>query len=58
MPYSFLLERAFLAKEYTRDEPSALRIVGTLLDSAFEEAPRDSDIERLCATLDETEILH
>ncbi len=52
MSYSVPLERAFLAKELSRDTPSALRVVGTLLDSAFEPAPRNREIERLCAILD------
>lgn len=53
MPYSFILERAYLANEYSRTEPSPIRIVGTLLDSAFEGPERDRDLERLCARLDE-----
>ena len=53
MPYSFILERAYLSNEYSRTEPSPLRIVGTLLDSAFEGPDRDRDLERLCARLDE-----
>ena len=51
MSYSIQLERAFLAKEFNRKRPSELRIVGTLLDSAFEQAPADREIERLCASL-------
>ena len=49
MPYSFILERAYLANEYSRTEPSPIRIVGTLLDSAFEGPERDRDLERLGA---------
>lgn len=45
MSYSIELERAFLAKEYSRETPSKLRILGTLLDSAFEQAPSPADEE-------------
>jgi hypothetical protein len=51
MAYSIELERAFLAKEFRTDQPSPLRVVGTLLDSAFEQGPEDGEIERLCAML-------
>ena len=52
MSYSIPLERAFLAKEYSRPRPSSLRIVGTLLDSAFEHAPTSLHLERLRFKLD------
>ena len=51
MSYSFPLERAFLAKEFARSQPSELRIVGTLLDSAFVPPP-SKEFERLCAQLE------
>ena len=52
MSYSIPLERAFLAKEYSRQRPSKLRIVGTLLDSAFEHAPTSLHLERLRFMID------
>lgn len=51
MPYSFPLEHAFLAGEFDRRSPSRVRIVGTLLDSAFQDPPRNPDLESLCAML-------
>ena len=58
MSYSFPLERLFLAKEFSRQQPSPLRVVGTLLDSAFEKPSPDRDIERLCVKLHETPTVH
>ena len=52
MSYSIPLERAFLAKEYSRHRPSELRIVGTLLDSAFQHAPTSLNLERLRFMID------
>jgi len=52
MAYSFPLGRAFLAGEYGRQSPSRVRIIGTLLDSAFVDPPRNRDLERLCTRLD------
>jgi|GEM_PF-4922997 len=52
MPYSFPLERIYLATEFSRPRPSRVRVVGTLLDSAFPGPPRDRDLERLCAMVD------
>jgi hypothetical protein len=51
MSYSIELERAFLAKEFSRKKPSKLRVVGTLLDSAFAPAPANPKIEQLRAIL-------
>jgi hypothetical protein len=51
MSYSIELERAFLAKEFSRNNPTELRIMGTLLDSAFRQAPANQEIEMLTAEL-------
>ena len=51
MSYSFPLERAFLAKEFSRSQPSELRVVGTLLDSAFV-PPSSDEFEQLCARVE------
>jgi hypothetical protein len=51
MSYSIELERAFLAKEFSRINPSTLRVMGTLLDSAFRQAPANRDIDLLTAAL-------
>ena len=58
MAYSFPLERIYLATEFERESRMTKRIVGTLLDSAFEGPPRNPDIERLCALLDRTATVH
>lgn len=52
MAYSFALERAYLSKEFSRPAPSPVRIVGTMLDSAFGEAKADRDLEILVRQLD------
>ena len=59
MAYSPVLEQAYLAKEFRREPPSPLRIVGTLLDSAFAEpTPTDVDLEQLLARLDAPPAAH
>jgi hypothetical protein len=54
MGYSFTLERVYLSKEYSRPAPSRMRVIGTLLDSAFQRPQRDGDfrdlLDRLSAT--------
>lgn len=52
MAYSFSLERIYLAAEFERDSRMTRRVVGTLLDSAFEGPRRNSEIDRLLASLD------
>lgn len=52
MGYSFALERAYLSKEFCRPAPSPLRIVGTMLDSAFAQPRADRDLDRLVRRLD------
>lgn len=47
MAYSFTLERAYLSKEFSRPAPSPVRVVGTLLDSAFRRPDRDADFRGL-----------
>ena len=47
MVYSFALERAYLSKEFCRPAPSPVRVVGTLLDSAFERPERDVEFREL-----------
>lgn len=51
LPYFIDLERAFLSREFRRANPSAIRIVGTLLDSAFARPPASREIDRLAALL-------
>lgn len=52
MGYSFALERAYLSKEFCRPAPSPLRIVGTMLDSAFAQPRADRDLDTLVRRLD------
>ena len=58
MAYSFSLERIYLAAEFERENRMTTRVVGTLLDSAFEGPPRDPEIDRLLASLDPEATLH
>jgi hypothetical protein len=58
MAYSFSLERIYLAVEFERDSRMTKRIVGTLLDSAFEGPPRNPEIDQLLARLDPEPTLH
>lgn len=52
MAYSLPLEQAYLAKEFRRDPPSSLRVVGTLLDSAFAAGGQpDRELDHLLAHL-------
>lgn len=41
MSYSFALEWAYLSKEFSRAAPSQVRVIGTLLDSAFQRLEPD-----------------
>ena len=58
MAYSLALEQAYLSKEFRREPPSPLRVVGTLLDSAFEEPPADRDLEQLLVRLADSRASH
>jgi hypothetical protein len=58
MSYSLPLERVYLSKEFSREKPSPLRVVGTLLDGAFQAPPPEPHIERLCAKLAGKSTLH
>ena len=58
MPYSLALEQAYLAKEFKREPPSPVRVVGTLLDSAFEGPATDRDLEQLLDRLSEARTPH
>lgn len=58
MAYSFSLERIYLATEFERDSRMTRRVVGTLLDSAFEGPTRDPEIDRLLESLDPKPVLH
>lgn len=51
MAYSFTLERAYLSKEFSRPAPSQVRVVGTLLASAFQRPQRDSPFRDLLERL-------
>jgi hypothetical protein len=58
MAYSIPLERIYLATEFERGSRMSRRVVGTLLDSAFEGAPRNPEIDRLMESLDLEPVLH
>lgn len=58
MAYSFSLERIYLATEFERDSRMTMRVVGTLLDSAFEGPARNPEIEGLLERLDPKPVLH
>ena len=58
MAYSFSLERIYLAAEFERESRMTRRVVGTLLDSAFEGPPRNSEIDRLLASLEPEPLMH
>lgn len=58
MAYSFSLEQIYLATEFERDSRMTKRVVGTLLDSAFEGPPRNPEIDRLLASLEPEPTLH
>ena len=58
MAYSFSLERIYLATEFERDSRMTRRVVGTLLDSAFEGPRRNAEIDRLLESLDPKPVLH
>ena len=58
MGYSFSLERIYLATEFERDSRMTKRVVGTLLDSAFEGPRRSPEIDRLLANLDSDPTRH
>lgn len=44
MAYSYALERIYLAHEYNRQNPSRLRVMGTLLSAAFDGPPSNRDM--------------
>ena len=52
MAFSAALEQAFLSKEFSRPAPSRVRLIGTLLDSAFSEPAQDDALEALLRELD------
>lgn len=52
MAFSFSLEQAYLSKEFSRPAPSAVRIIGTMLDSAFAQPKIDRDLDGLLRRLD------
>lgn len=58
MAYSFSLERIYLAAEFERESRMTRRVVGTLLDSAFEGPPHNSEIDRLLASLEPEPSMH
>jgi hypothetical protein len=58
MAYSFSLEQIYLATEFERESRMTKRVVGTLLDSAFEGPPHDPEFDRLLARLDPEPTLH
>ena len=58
MAYSFSLEQIYLATEFERESRMTKRVVGTLLDSAFEGPPRNPEIDRLLASLEPVPTLH
>lgn len=52
MSFSFSLEQVYLSKEFSRPAPSAVRIIGTMLDSAFAQPKVDRDLDGLLRRLD------
>lgn len=59
MAYSFALECVYLAKEFSRPAPSPLRVVGTLLDSAFQRPEEKGDFDsEVRALLDRLSTVH
>lgn len=58
MAYSFSLEQIYLANEFERESRMTKRVVGTLLDSAFEGPPPNPEFDRLLAKLDPGPTLH
>ncbi len=58
MAYCFPLERIYLAAEFERESRMTKRVIGTLLDGAFEGPPHNPEIERLCAMLEKRPTLH
>lgn len=52
MIYSLALEQAYLSKEFSRPSPSPVRIVGTLLDSAFRQPDPDREFVDLLGKLE------
>lgn len=51
MGRTYVLEPAYLATEYSCENPLSIRVVGTLLDKAFENVPDNPELDRICALL-------